>query len=1143
MFCDGPALDWVPDDDIQMALKNNAIERIWVSSHLYRKTEDHNCYYELERASEVLYHALCSDSRDLYDCRPDAFLEFYFLIYILTGNECTDELLNCTDIVHPFRYDGQAHVAAYISHAASIALFFYTNENDTAANDILNRLISFDYDTFFSIKDKNIEGMLYTNLIWEYYFSVDSAKTYELLCSHGNAIQEYNVALYAVICNELSVKMEVLDKELALNCAIWAYEVLDDARWGLTDAQEYCILFNYYCFIHVYRHDVSVIPRFEQIAREIDELVKELSDSHEIEVLEILEARCISWILNDIAQKEDAAVFRVRYPLAQKFYDITLKYFDETKDMMLYNHKEAAHQLSIAYMQDGQYVPAERYMKEALSLSEICPNKQTDFYVLTNLSFMYLMHNHNKEARSVSRKIYSMVAKNDGIENVSQNMIIKGVVAFCTTYLKDGHQKYAKKLLQQMLDSGRIYNDGYNRLIMIVYSTLFFISLAPNKSLTADEMNRFQGYFDEIEHSHFYKELSEYDHLNFMSYKAVFYWKLGDNSIYHKIKKSALDILNHLPIYAVEGYIGTLGNFTALAMWSNDTDYAVRFADSILALCSKVLNRALAYQRRQRLVSYSQFYNAEALLVYSVYRNLASAEHAYSVVLNWKDVVSLITQYREVVFSKMSIEHDKIHQINHLMDLQAGMQLDSICNIGIYDESAFAGIAQELEKLEFELSLQLKEKAKYRNFQVSDLAQQIPDDSVFLDYFVHIDQFYALAFDGITRDYELDSILIDLYVLRKTGGQCTMSRIPIALEEKTFTALSMLLDEISKPNHRKISGYQQYLYEKLISPAEDKLEHIEHLYISTDGFLNNVPFEVFLDKNKRLLGAVYEVTMVNSGRDFIRRSKKLYEGAFVIVGDPAYDCAGSQESDGHRSMQLRNRICRLPFSELESHMIAKEYQVSPFTGVHANRQIIERMKHAKWIHLATHGVNDISDDPDAVWYSCAIFLAGAERWRETGEVDPVYGNGVLTADEISRMDLSGTELVVLSACFTGSDSQTIDMASVRAAFRYAGVKYVVSTLWGIDDVPSALFMARFYHNLKSMSIPVAFQEAKLYLRNLTREEVLYILKEGISSFPLTNESIIRDYILEAEVRNVLTDEKPFDNPFYWAAFICSQNAF
>lgn len=76
-------------------------------------------------------------------------------------------------------------------------------------------------------------------------------------------------------------------------------------------------------------------------------------------------------------------------------------------------------------------------------------------------------------------------------------------------------------------------------------------------------------------------------------------------------------------------------------------------------------------------------------------------------------------------------------------------------------------------------------------------------------------------------------------------------------------------------------------------------------------------------------------------------------------------------------------------------------------------------------------------------------------------------DGVATSYEIARMDLRGTELVVLGACDTanGIDVGSQGVSSLRQAFMMAGAKTVVASLWPVSDLPTVMMMTEFYQQI------------------------------------------------------------------------------
>ena len=116
-----------------------------------------------------------------------------------------------------------------------------------------------------------------------------------------------------------------------------------------------------------------------------------------------------------------------------------------------------------------------------------------------------------------------------------------------------------------------------------------------------------------------------------------------------------------------------------------------------------------------------------------------------------------------------------------------------------------------------------------------------------------------------------------------------------------------------------------------------------------------------------------------------------------------------------------------------------------------------------------------------------LLLAGANHAWATGKpLREGMEDGILTAYEISQMNLSNTELVVLSACETGlGDIQGNEgVYGLQRAFKIAGAKYLVMSLWQVDDQATMKFMEVFYRKWLEgkMPIPEAFRATQAEMR-------------------------------------------------------------
>jgi CHAT domain-containing protein len=114
-----------------------------------------------------------------------------------------------------------------------------------------------------------------------------------------------------------------------------------------------------------------------------------------------------------------------------------------------------------------------------------------------------------------------------------------------------------------------------------------------------------------------------------------------------------------------------------------------------------------------------------------------------------------------------------------------------------------------------------------------------------------------------------------------------------------------------------------------------------------------------------------------------------------------------------------------------------------------------------------------------------LALAGANTWLR-GEAPPEEAeDGMLNAEDVVSMDLTGTELVVLSACETGLGRVRVGegVFGLRRAFVLAGAKTLVMSLWKVPDEETRRLMETFYRALlDGRSRADALRQAQLAIR-------------------------------------------------------------
>lgn len=209
-------------------------------------------------------------------------------------------------------------------------------------------------------------------------------------------------------------------------------------------------------------------------------------------------------------------------------------------------------------------------------------------------------------------------------------------------------------------------------------------------------------------------------------------------------------------------------------------------------------------------------------------------------------------------------------------------------------------------------------------------------------------------------------------------------------------------------------------------------------------------------------------SLVNYPWSYLLASSKRFGGkppTFLLS-----DLNGQPPTAGIKSRSLRalgNPDGTLPAAELEVESLVKLVpNATVAVGKEANRAFLAGFK-GGILHLATHGTID-----PRLPSASSLLLAGPDQ---------------LLASEIANMKLpqTGTELVVLSACNSGSHVlDETGLRSLSGAFLQGGAPCVLGTLWAVNDEATSVLMKRFYQELEAGHPP---QRALLLAQTELRE--------------------------------------------------------
>ncbi|MEH2337986.1 CHAT domain-containing protein [Nostoc sp.] len=150
--------------------------------------------------------------------------------------------------------------------------------------------------------------------------------------------------------------------------------------------------------------------------------------------------------------------------------------------------------------------------------------------------------------------------------------------------------------------------------------------------------------------------------------------------------------------------------------------------------------------------------------------------------------------------------------------------------------------------------------------------------------------------------------------------------------------------------------------------------------------------------------------------------------------------------------------------------------------------------------------------------------------------------------------------VFLSCCETnlGTPSLTDDILTLSTGFLCAGARSVVSTLWSVNDLATGLFSIFYYQQRQEgKNRPEALQQAQIKLREFTKVDLKKIFQEvearekeligDRKKYPLDSiehQQWKCEYNMYTKLNRRIqeiensTQQSPFSDPYYWAAFIC-----
>ncbi len=366
----------------------------------------------------------------------------------------------------------------------------------------------------------------------------------------------------------------------------------------------------------------------------------------------------------------------------------------------------------------------------------------------------------------------------------------------------------------------------------------------------------------------------------------------------------------------------------------------------------------------------------------------------------------------------------------------------------------------------------------------------------------------------------------------------------------SLTRESDLAQLITKSTERR-GDYVNDLYtygERGLQPDQEQLpslmdqiwtpiqEHIppktKSIYFAPDGLLHRINLQALPLDEIEVLNDRYHLFEMTSTRQLLasdHRSSTSERNAAIFGGisfDPDPICVSPTGFTPVEEAELASRgsstlgpdsILRggswksLIWTQKEGDAILQSLTDANYSAIYLNQEAASEgafkdlgsfaLASPRILHVATHGF--FFPDPDVVneegqaiiyqqsedpMFRSGLILAGGNYAWQTGlPVSAGMEDGILSAYEISQLDLGATELVVLSACETGlGDIEGNEgVYGLQRAFQIAGAKYLIMSLWQVPDRETMQFMTTFYRNWleEKGTIPEAFRKTQREMRD------------------------------------------------------------
>ncbi len=451
----------------------------------------------------------------------------------------------------------------------------------------------------------------------------------------------------------------------------------------------------------------------------------------------------------------------------------------------------------------------------------------------------------------------------------------------------------------------------------------------------------------------------------------------------------------------------------------------------------------------------------------------------------------------------------------------------------VVDINKMEAQADSLDKVLTQKSQLYKQSQEDMQVKWQDVQSNLKPDEAAIEF---------ICFNYYNKRYT-DSIMYCALILKKNSPYPEM--IPL-FEEKQLDSISVSTkyrddtEEIISEQYRGVVlesktaleaslHFGSKLYNLVWKPLEASLKSIKTVYYAPSGKLHQVAFAAIPVDSTFLLSDKYNLHQVTSTRQIIKSNNVTSDiQNAVLFGGIQYELDNKQLAQVQTttetgylsafvsdSTQRSNSFNYLKGTAEEVTGISEQFKNKKlpdqlYTGITASEAAFKKLNgtNTNIIHIATHGfflpieeskredmrfINFDNERRNVIVKNpllrSGLIMAGANRAWRGDSIPDNWEDGILTAHEISQINLTKTDLVVLSACETalGDIKGSEGVFGLQRAFKMAGVQTLIMSLWKVPDAQTSQLMQGFYkYWLSGMTKHDAFKKAQNEVRTANR---------------------------------------------------------